>query len=89
MSSMIFQIFESSYRFSDGTMERNLPASVGHARDAGLIPGLGRVSGRGNGKLLQYSYLENSSSSPGSPVHGISQARILDWVAIPFSRGSS
>ena len=26
---------------------------------------------------------------PGSSVHGISQARILEWVAIPFSRGSS
>ena len=25
---------------------------------------------------------------PGSPVHGISQARILEWVAISFSRGS-
>ena len=24
-----------------------------------------------------------------SPVHGILQARILEWVAIPFSRGSS
>ena len=28
-------------------------------------------------------------SQPGSPVHGILQARILEWVAIPFSRGSS
>ena len=28
-------------------------------------------------------------SSPGSSVHGILQARILVWVAIPFSRGSS
>ena len=27
-------------------------------------------------------------SPPGSPVHGILQARILLWVAIPFSRGS-
>ena len=26
---------------------------------------------------------------PGSSVHGISQARNLEWVAIPFSRGSS
>ena len=26
---------------------------------------------------------------PGSSVHGISQARILAWVAISFSRGSS
>ena len=28
-------------------------------------------------------------SPPGSSVHGISQARILKWVAIAFSRGSS
>ena len=28
-------------------------------------------------------------SSPGSSVHGILQARILEWVAIPFSRWSS
>ena len=26
---------------------------------------------------------------PGSSVHGISQARTLEWVDIPFSRGSS
>ena len=26
---------------------------------------------------------------PGSSVHGIFQARILEWVAIPFFRGSS
>ena len=29
------------------------------------------------------------SSQPGSSVHGIFQARILEWVAISFSRGSS
>ena len=28
-------------------------------------------------------------SQPGSCVHGLSQARILEWVAISFSRGSS
>ena len=28
-------------------------------------------------------------SPPGSSVHGILQARILEWVAMPFSRGSS
>ena len=28
-------------------------------------------------------------SPPGSPVHGILQARALEWVAIPFFRGSS
>ena len=28
-------------------------------------------------------------SPPGSSVHGIFQARILEWIAISFSRGSS
>ena len=28
-------------------------------------------------------------SQPGSSVHGALQARILGWVAMPFSRGSS
>ena len=28
-------------------------------------------------------------SLPGSPLHGILQARVLEWVAISFSRGSS
>ena len=29
------------------------------------------------------------SCPPGSSIHGILMARILEWVAIPFSRGSS
>ena len=28
-------------------------------------------------------------SMPGSSVHGIFQARILEWIAIPFSQRSS
>ena len=28
-------------------------------------------------------------SPPGSSIHGILQARVPEWVAIPFSRGSS
>ena len=28
-------------------------------------------------------------SPPGSSVHGMLQARILEWAAVPFSRGSS
>ena len=27
-------------------------------------------------------------SLPGSSIHGISEARILEWIAISFSRGS-
>ena len=43
-------------------------------------------------KLLQlYPALCSSMdhSPPGSSVHRILQARILKWVAMPFSRGSS
>ena len=28
-------------------------------------------------------------SLPGSSVHGIFQARVLEWIAISFTRGSS
>ena len=43
---------------------------------------------------FSHSVMSNSCdpmvcSPPGSSVHGILQARILEWVAIPFSRGSS
>ena len=30
-----------------------------------------------------------TAASPGSSVHGILQARMLEWLAMPFSRGSS
>ena len=35
------------------------------------------------------SFGTQDSSLPGSSVHGISPARMLEWVAISFSRGSS
>ena len=47
------------YGFPGGTVVKNLPASAGDSRDAGLIPGLGRSPGVGNGNPLQYSCLEN------------------------------
>ena len=37
-------------------MVKNLPANAG---DLGLIPGLGRSPGEGNGNPLQFSCLEN------------------------------
>ena len=46
-------------------MSKGLPGgsdgkvSVCNAGDPGLIPGLGRSPGDGNGSLLQYSCLEN------------------------------
>ena len=44
--------------FPGGSAVKNLPASVG---DPGLIPGLGRSPGEGNGYPLQYSGLKNST----------------------------
>ena len=52
------------------------------------------------GEMQNYVYISNSVASnssqphgqcgpPGSSVHGIIQARILEWAAIPFSRRSS
>ena len=43
-------------------------------------------------KLLQSSLTlcdQGDCSLPGSSVHGFLQARILEWVALPSSRGSS
>ena len=45
--------------FPGGTVGKNLPANTGDLRDLGLIPGLGRSPGVGNGTPLQYSCLEN------------------------------
>ena len=58
-------------------MIRNLPADTGDARDAGLIPGLGRSLTVGNGKLLQYSCLENSMGRGAwwAAVHGVAKSQ--------------
>ena len=42
-----------------------------------------------NGYDFTLHYDMQWDGSPGSCVHGISQARILEWVAVPFSSGSS
>ena len=43
-------------------MVKNPPANAG---DVGSVPGSGRSPGEGNGHLLQYSCLENSTEEPG------------------------
>ena len=52
---------------------KNPPAKAGDARDVGLILGLGRSPGAGNGTQLQYSCLENSMNKGAwrSTVHGV------------------
>ena len=53
----------------------------------GLIPG----QWGGGGSTQSYPTLCDpmDCSPPGSSVREISQARILEWVAIPFASGSS
>ena len=43
---------------SGGTVVKKLSANAGDAKDANLIPGLGRSPTLRNGHLLQYSCLE-------------------------------
>ena len=52
--------FKVSRDFPLGTVVKNLPVSSGDSRDSGLIPGLGRPPGKGNGNPLQYFCQENS-----------------------------
>ena len=42
-----------------GLVVKNPSTNSGDIKDVGLIPGLGRSPGEGNGKPLQYSCLEN------------------------------
>ena len=62
-----------SQGFPSGSAVKNLPASVG---DLGLIPGLGRSPGEGNGSPLQYSCLENSMDREAwwVTIHGLAKS---------------
>ena len=48
-----------------------------------------RVAGEGSVQSCPTLRDPMDCSPPGSSVHGISQARILEWGAISSSRGSS
>ena len=64
-------------------MGKHLPTTW----DPGLIPGMGRSSGEGNGKPLQYSGLENSMDGGAwwAIVHGVAKSRIqLSDFTSPF-----
>ena len=56
-------------------MVKNLPASIGNAREAGLIPGWGSSPGGRNGNSLQILAWENSIGrvSWQAAVHGVSR----------------
>ena len=55
---------------------KNLSANAGDKRDVGLVPGLGRSSGRGHGTPFQYFYLENpmDRGAGRAIVHGVAKS---------------
>ena len=75
-----------SLGFPGGSVVKNLSAN---ARNAGLIPGWGRFPGEENGKLLQYSCLENPMDGGAwqAIVLGVakSPARLSNFTFFYFS----
>ena len=61
--------------FPVGSVVKNLPAKAGAVGEAGLISGLGRSLGRGNGKPLQYSCLGNPvvRGAWQATIHGVAR----------------
>ena len=59
--------------FPGSSVVKNPPANAG---DMGLIPGLGRSSGEGNGNPLQYSCLGNpvDRGTWQATVHGVAKS---------------
>ena len=59
-------------------------ASASNAGEPGLIPGLGRYLGKGNGTPLQYSFLENpmDGGAGQATVHRVakSQTRLSNFT---------
>ena len=63
---------------------KNPPASAGDVRDLGLVPGLGRSPGEGNGNPLQYFCLENpmDRGTWWATVHGVTKGQTqLKWLS--------
>ena len=60
--------------FPGGSVAKNPPANAG---DAGLILGLGRSPGGGNGTPLQYSFLENPMDRGAwqATAHGVTKSQ--------------
>ena len=81
----------SPYRASQGSSGKECDFNAGDARDAGSVPGWGRLPGGGNGTPLQYSCLENSIDKGAwwAIVHGVakSNTRLSDWTLIVLKPG--
>ena len=74
-----------SVSFPDGSEGKASACNVG---DLGLIPGLGRSPGEGNGNPLQYSGLENPMDRGAwwATVYGVTKSRtqLSDFTSLHF-----
>ena len=76
---LTFQFPNDLLRFPGGSDGKVSACSAG---DLGLISGLGRSSGGGNGNPLQYSCLDNSIEEPGR-LQSMGLQRVgHDWVTL-------
>ena len=77
----VYILLSSLLCFPGRIMAKTLSANAG---DSGLISGLERSPGKGNGNLFQYSCLENSMDRGAwqTIVHGVTknQSRLSDWA---------
>ena len=69
LNSYSIFLIHSPVGFPGGSVDKESACNVG---DLGLIPGLGRTPGEGNGNPLQNSCLENSMDRG---VHGVTKSR--------------
>ena len=68
--------------FLGGSVVKNLPVKARDAGDTGLIPGLGRFPGAGNGHLLQYSCPKISMDRGAwrATIHEVTKELDDDWA---------
>ena len=81
------QSFQASGSFPVSWLFTSGSQSIGASASASVFPM--NIQGwfpLGLTDLIFWESKDSQGSSPGSSVHGILQARILEWVAIPFSK---
>ena len=63
--------------FPSGFNSKEFASNAGYTGDMGLIPGLGKTPGGGDGNPLQYSCLENPMDTEAwqAMVHGVAKSQ--------------
>ena len=74
---MLIYMYIRNLGFPGGTSGKESPANGENTRGKGLIHGLGRSLGVGNGNPLQYSCLENPMDRDAwqTTVHGVAKSQ--------------